>query len=196
MKIGIDFDDVLLDCNTALAAFHNARYGTSYKREDVRSWDLSRMWNCTKEEEFVRVREWWASQDHFEAPLVPGALTAVEILAMHHELHIITARQVETSTATKAWLARHFPSHFNEVHFVSKSDTDTGSKVEACQQVGIDLMIDDSLSNACNLNAAGIQVLLFDAPWNQEEVPPSIVRVYNWEQALYYLGHSSSPPAS
>ena len=38
MKIGIDLDDVVVDTLPSFVAFHNQRYGTTLRREDVTSY--------------------------------------------------------------------------------------------------------------------------------------------------------------
>ena len=58
MKIGVDLDDVLIDLNRSLSLFHNAKFGTTYDIEDVRSFELEKVWNCTTEEMIRRVNIW------------------------------------------------------------------------------------------------------------------------------------------
>ena len=48
--MAIDLDDTVLDLNGSLIEFHNLKYGTSLKYEDIDSFDLAKIWGCTHEE--------------------------------------------------------------------------------------------------------------------------------------------------
>lgn len=187
MKIGVDFDDVLLDCNTSLALFHNSRYGTSYEREDVRSWYLEHTWGCTQQEVVARVKEWYGSQEHAESRPVAGAIAAVGELARSHELYVITSRPANVKDLTQVWLDRHFPDQFGQLHFTSHFEPGAGSKAEVCRKLGISLLVEDSLLHARDVAASGATVLLLDCPWNQEAVPDNIIRIFTWDDVLNFI---------
>src|SRR3989344_1731882 len=195
MKVGVDFDDVLLDCNTSLALFHNSRYGTSYERKDIRSWHLEHTWGCTRQEAIARVKEWYHSPEHLQSTLIPGALEAVTELAQSHELHLITSRPAQVKDLTQILLERHFAGRFAGHHFTSHFEPGAGSKADVCRNLGISLLIEDSLMHANDVAANGVTVLLLDSPWNQEVVSGNIIRIFSWRDALDFIA-SQSPPAS
>ncbi|MDE2021886.1 MAG: hypothetical protein KGI71_03150 [Patescibacteria group bacterium] len=192
MKIGIDFDDVLLDCNTSLALFHNARYGTSYERKDIGSWFLERTWGCTQEEAVARVKEWYQSPEHVNSTPVPGSLEAIATLADSHELHVITSRPSYVKDLTHAWLEQHFSKRFSGLHFTSHFEPGAGSKAEVCRSLGISLLVEDSLIHAHDVAASGVPVLLFDCPWNQESVSHGITRIFTWEDVLNFVASAQA----
>lgn len=188
MKIGIDFDDVLLDSNASLARFHNAKYGTSCTRNDFRSWDLKETWGCSKDEVVRRVMEWFNSPEHVATAPVHGAQDAIALLSRHHELHIVTARAVDAQEATAELLAKNFVGEkFSGIHFASTAKTGAGSKVEICQRLGVAFMIEDAPHHAHELATNGTPVLLFDTPWNQQETPVGVTRVFTWEDVLEFV---------
>ncbi|OQA04777.1 MAG: hypothetical protein BWY68_00125 [bacterium ADurb.Bin400] len=43
-------------------------------------------------------------------------------------------------------------------------------------------MIDDSLEHAIDCSQAGIDVVLFDQPWNRFGAPEGISRVQSWDE--------------
>jgi len=187
MKIGVDLDDVLLDCNTSLALFHNERYGTSYERKDILSWQLEHTWDCTPEEVIARVKEWYGSMEHLESRPVPGAIATVAKLAGVHELHVITSRPMNTKDLTHAWLDKHFPNQFEQVHLTSHFEPGTGSKAGICRKLGVSVLVEDSLLHARDVAAIGTTVLLLDCPWNQESVSGGIIRVSTWEDIFNFI---------
>jgi phosphoglycolate phosphatase-like HAD superfamily hydrolase len=106
---------------------------------------------------------------------IAGAIAAIDALKKAgHELYIITARSDRDIEATELWLARHFfsswPETFKGVHYGQSRAKDPAQrrlKSALCRELGIELMIDDTLSNARDCAEAGIRVLLLDRPWNQ-----------------------------
>lgn len=184
MRIGVDFDDVLLDSYTSLNDFHNCHYGTSHKREDIRSWLIEHTWGCTPEEALARVEAWYDSPWHPRIAPMPGACAAVTKLAESHELHIITGRPARTQEITSQLVREHFPEVFAEMHFSNHFKANARSKGEICRDLGITLMVEDALGHAHSVADAGIRVLLFDSPWNQELVTGLITRVFNWGEVL------------
>ena len=190
MKIGIDFDDVLFDCNTSLARFHNTNYGTRYERKDVRTWHLEQIWNCTPMEATERLEKYYASPEHAETAPMPGAVEAIARLAQTHELHIVTARPHHFEMETRAWLNRHFPETFSGLHFTDyfKVGVDNKTKADVCEILGITIFVEDIPLHALNIAAIGIPVLLFDSPWNQEEpARENITRVIDWKKTIDFI---------
>ena len=170
MKIGLDFDDVLANTNPSLLEFHNEYFGTAHDPEDVRSYDLSCLWECTTDEMHRCLEIWYYSSHHANIDPMPGAQEAVARLASLYELHIITARHAHLTKITSALVARHFPDVFAGIHFVGHAGQGHGSKANVCQELGISVFIEDAPHHARTVAAAGIPVLLFNTPWNSDVV--------------------------
>ncbi len=185
-RIGLDFDDVLVDFNGGLTVFHNENYGTTCKKEDATSWEYDKLWECTPEEAMRRMKEYVNSSHHAKVPPVVGAVDAVKRLKEHYDLFIVTARDENLQDQTFTIIEEHFPESFQGVHFLHRDEQNVrGTKGDVCTELDIDIFIEDSLGNVAHTSQAGIRTLLFDAPWNQSEtLPPNVTRVFSWEQAL------------
>ncbi len=194
--IGVDFDDVLFKCNDALAEFHNATYGTSYAREDVRTFDLGEVWSCTPEEAQRRINEFTSTDFHHDAEAVFGAYDALKILAETHDIVIVTARLEKWRDATITWLEKNFIGLYREVHFTEQFHTDQAKrrqKSEVVRALGMSAFIDDSLHQVDDVSSLGIPVFLFDTPWNQGPLPGGVARVHSWQEILTALLPVSFP---
>jgi len=181
--VGIDFDDVIFNFNDALHDFHNAKYGTTVKRSDVVVFDIFKIWDCTPEEAAKKVFEFCFAPDHDSAPAVVGSIETIAKLKKECDLHIITSRGERVRTKTIDWINRHLPGHFSSVNLTNQyyGDPDkVKSKADVCRELGIGVMIEDSMSNAKLLGEKGIRVILLDCPWNQGELPVNVTRVKSW----------------
>lgn len=184
-KLGIDFDDVLMDFNSALALFHNTKYGSNYTRADIRSFDLGVTWNVPIEEARRRVEEFYHSDEHMEARPIVGAQLALRRLDEIYELHIVTARSDHMYTKTGQWLETHFPGYFSGIHFTNQF-LESGAKrtkASVSEELGLHMFVDDHIENLRDMQAIGTGAFLFDTPWNRhEDTPPHITRVHSWEE--------------
>ena len=186
--LGVDFDDVLVRTGDALAKFHNATYGTSYVREDVKSFDLSEIWDCTPEEADRRIAEFTTTDFHHNAEAVLGAYDALEALSESYEIVIVTGRNEEWRDPTVLWLERNFLGLYREIHFASHFDPQKNRlKSAIVQELHMSVFIDDALHFAKDVASVGVPVLLFDTPWNQGETPAGVTRVYSWDEILEHL---------
>lgn len=195
MRIGIDFDDVLVDFMTAFLVHYNRAEGTVFSREDIWSFDLWKVFGIPKDEAARRVYEFLFSSEAGDIPCIPGAKECIATLAREHELFIVTGRQHRIAEATERLVSKHFGSVFRSVHFANHFSQDTPhmSKGILCDTLGLDILIDDSLRNAEESVAVGREIILFDAPWNASYVPiPSIQKVCSWGEVLSVIG--SLPP--
>lgn len=186
--IGIDFDDVIVLTSEAMAEWHNRVYGTSYKRNEVISHELSLVWGCTPEEEKKRTSDFFSSDEHLATSSINKVVESLEILKnSNKELHIITARREEFSPITLRLAEKHIPFLLDSFHFPNgsmyKGVPTKRRKSELCFELGIEVFIDDNLEYARDVASVGIPVLLLDSPWNQtDELPPNVTRVYSWDE--------------
>lgn len=184
MIIGIDFDDVLVATNEALALFHNRVYGTSYRVEDVREWSLIRLWGCSEEEAHQRIAEFVRAGEHVETqPVVDAAMGICALRDAGHDLLVVTSRPESAREVTLELAAAHFPKL--EVLFAGRG----GEKSELCRHHGIDTFIDDALHNIDDVASVVERVLLFDRPWNRvnDSGLPNVHRVHSWREILKIL---------
>lgn len=196
LTIGVDFDDIIILFNDGLHEYHNAIYGTSVKRSDITTYDIHDVWGCEPHEAVRRVHEFYRTSEHDSLLPVEGVVDALARLKKDHDLHIITSRGEETRELTERWIARHFPGTFSSVVFTNGYSEKKGkkrTKVEVCDELGVDLMIEDSLSQAQAIAGSGRRVILLDCPWNQGACAQNIVRVSDWkgiEQEINTYAHT------
>lgn len=183
-KIGIDFDDVLMDFNGGLFNYYNSINGTSFTRKDITDFKLENLWGCSVEEVRKLVTDFYNSPEHDKNNLVEGASEAIELLSRDHDLIIVTARPEAVRPITERWLSKNFPNKFHSIHFADFLFSKGRSKGEICDELGVELFIDDGMHNAESIAATGKKVFLLDAPWNQGDLKPNIERVYSWKELV------------
>ncbi len=188
--IGVDFDDVIVSTNEALALWHNRIHGTSYKLADISSWELSHLWGCTREEVAHRIHEFFSSAEHNSTEQIYGAVDALEILNKRN-LHIITGMPLDFEQVTIILAERHIPfliDRFNFINTLTFEKVPSRTKAEVCIELGVEVFIEDNLDYAHNVASADVPVLLFDRPWNQtDDLPANIHRVRSWDEILERL---------
>ncbi len=186
MKIGFDIDEVLLDTIPAFLDYHNPKLGTDFKKEDIFTYDLWEIIGCSREEAIGLFREFFFSGHEIKP--VEGAIEAVDYLSRSHELYNITSRDIMLKDLTHACIDKYFPNKFKEIHFTNQWGTGKSTtKGIICSEQKIDVLIEDGLHYAREVSQLGIRVLLYDCPWNQEEVNGYIKRVRNWPEIVDYL---------
>ncbi len=189
--IAIDIDGVLAKHNEALVEYYNDKYGTSHTLDDYFSEHWSEVWQTSPQETEQRALAFQASGAHAGLQPMSDAQAALIQLTQDYRLVIVTLRPKMNVDITHDWLERYYPNIFHEVRFVHAwDDVDAPSKAEVCQEIGAELLIDDSIKH-CRIAAdAGIDSILFgNYPWNQTDQPLSakITRVCGWAEVLEYF---------
>jgi uncharacterized HAD superfamily protein len=190
MKIGIDFDDVLAQTLSALVLYHNNEYGTKIERNSHSCFDLPNVWGVSKEECLDRLFKFYRSQYHKEMLPLEGVAKALSDLSKKHELTIITARPKEVIKETEDWLKKYLPNHKMPIHlsYFYLLDRAMESKGELCYKLGVDLFIDDSMTNIKDIASRNIPCLLLSMPWNKvDDLPKNVRRVNNWDEIVKYI---------
>lgn len=188
--IGIDLDDVLLDFNPALYAWHNALYNTTFKYEDITSYFIEDILQCTRDEVFAKITEFYQTNEHARILPIPGALEAVKNLNQNHTLIVVTSKPDYLRPLTTKWLEKYFPNIFQTIHFTNHflgDESNRRTKSEICKELGIEVFIEDGPSHALDVATVCETVFLFNRPWNQVDVAPPIVRVSSWEEIVQKL---------
>lgn len=184
--IALDIDDVLINFNESLRKFHNARYGTSYERIDIVSFELSGLWKCTRSEMVRRVMEHYHSKEHEAIEVIDGVPDVLLRYKKKFTYVCITARPESVRAHTLPILERYFPKLIKSAHFLGHLELGSAhckSKAEVCHEIGAMLLVEDSLHNAEVAAHAGVRVLLIDTPWNQQaQLHPFITRVARWAE--------------
>ncbi|OGG41367.1 hypothetical protein A2837_02515 [Candidatus Kaiserbacteria bacterium RIFCSPHIGHO2_01_FULL_46_22] len=190
--IALDFDDVVAHFNAHFVVFHNKRYGTDLAYENLYlydNWEL--MYGCDRETMALRAHEFYNSREHQEIKPVPGALEAITHLSQNYSLQIVTSRPEHIRDVTLNWINEFFPVHFEKIHFTNGFMGAAGSiikkKSEVCREIGATVIIDDAIKHVKDVAASGLPALLFDRPWNREEIPSGIHRMHSWQEIVDWI---------
>ncbi|KAG1143389.1 hypothetical protein G6F37_006882 [Rhizopus arrhizus] len=204
--IAVDLDQTLCDTLQNLVEWHNDTYHTQLKLTDFDTLDFWKIWGGTSEESCRKIREFYDSR-HFDEikPIKDFALEALKMLKKRgFQLVIVTSRQQFIAEKTKKFIDRHYPGIFESIYFCNlnlseKERLEYISKPKSviCQEIGVDVLIDDSFEHALGCSDIGVDVLLYDRQgiykWNHQQLPNNVHRVFNWKQVMARFPKPSSP---
>jgi uncharacterized protein len=179
-RFGIDIDGTVT-CPSSLIPFLNKAFQLNLTLADVKQYELTPLVNIS-EEDFAK----WFKENEPEmyegSPLAEGAKEVLVQWAMGHELFFISARSKHLYELTKNWfINKDIP--FNQIELIG-----THHKIEAVKQHQVDIFLEDKHDNAVMIaEQCQIPVLLFDTPYNQDPVPPQVIRVKNWDEAAVWV---------
>ncbi|KAI7881783.1 hypothetical protein K492DRAFT_230185 [Lichtheimia hyalospora FSU 10163] len=170
--VAVDLDQTLAHTLEAMIDWHNQIYHTSLTMADFDTHDYSRVWGGSHEEACLKVREFYDSP-HFERiqPIHDFALETLKILKKRKfTLVIITSRQQFIAEDTKKFVDKHYPGIFESIYFCNLGLSDAEQleyvskpKSAICQEIGVDVLIDDGLDHAIDCaTSLDIEVLLYD----------------------------------
>jgi uncharacterized HAD superfamily protein len=196
MKIGIDIDDILSHGMQALINFHNERYGTNYRLEDIYGVPNYEIWGGTRDIAISRFKEFYLSPFFADMPPIDDAIKNISGIK-DCDLFVVTSRLEMTEKVTRKWLTKYFGDVFGGVFFASNHNSGSGiRKSDICKNIGIDLLIEDSLFHASDCSEKNIPVIILDWPWNQSErLPQNIKRAYTWEEIVELINNTSPSPS-
>ena len=187
MIIGIDADGVLTD----LAQFQMECGERYFKRKPncENGYSIPEMFGCSKAREFLFGIKYFPYYCK-EFPPREGAVETIHRLQQEgFTLYEITARKFVTmknpigrysKKMFQDWLIKNDLS-FADITYCSEINTGE-QKYRACLEKSVDIMIDDRPEVVRYLADRGVQVLMFDAPYNQEINHPNVRRVYHWKE--------------
>lgn len=190
--LAVDVDEVLFPLAQNFADYHNEHHGTSVKLSDFTQYSFENDIGIDVDD-FVKRIKAFSDEGFFRSHQPAESIkSALKKLTYTYDLIVITSRWQEWEHDTQLWLDKHFPGLFTEVHFANSLTWHRGDKrdkASICQQLDVDVLIDDSLHNAEQVSGVGLQVLLFgDYPWNQaDELPENVRRVKDWSEVVEVL---------
>lgn len=175
MRIGVDIDGVLADSLPLWTKELNRFFGKNKTVEGIHLYDICQTYGITQKQldEFLRLKGRYLMT---APPPVKGSTQFLPKLKEKHEIFIITARNKRYEGETVSWLKKcGIP--YDELILLGSHD-----KREACVGNGVGVMIEDTLEVSVKVTAAGVPVLLLDAPYNRGALPEKVLRVRSWEE--------------
>jgi len=158
MRIAIDIDSTLHHYWDVLSATAQRRFGIDLPYEEQFTWGITRL---RPEQLACCIRE-----THDEAVILagrpyPGAVETVNAWsAAGHFIHVTSHRDRAAHGATEQWL-HDIGLRFDELHC-------SDDKLSRCQQVGIELLIDDCPSLLEGALERGMLAATLEHPWNRD----------------------------
>jgi uncharacterized HAD superfamily protein len=178
-NIGIDIDGCLNNFKDVLGEILKRDYNIIMDEEEYESMTPL---GYTRIEEY---KDFWKKHDleFFELTgVLPHASITINRMKKDHKIHIITARDYNTSKLTEEWLNKH-KIVYDELYFA------TSDKVDVCKWKNIDVMVEDKPANALLLAEAGIKVILFEQPYNKTVKHSNIVNCRDWNEIFNYISY-------
>ena len=178
MKIAIDIDGVLLDIIVRYCEIYNERFGTSYQKKDITSWDFFRDWDITEEAAFNIFYEIYA--DSMSVPFIDDrAPDIMKSLNEIYDVDIVSARLPQYRSSIVNKLNFHNireGTHYIELILLHHKPYDIKLKQK------YDLYVDDNPNLVEPIKKMNNRaLLLYDQPWNQHSVcENNVYRVYDW----------------
>jgi hypothetical protein len=175
MRVGVDIDGVLADSLPLWVDELNRFFKKNKRVEEIHIYDICRTYEITPREldDFLRSKGRLLMS---APPPVTGAPYYLKRLKQRHDVYIITARDERYAPETRDWLKGHgLP--YDELHLLGSHE-----KEAACLEMKLNVMVEDTLEIGLKLSAAGVPVLLMDAPYNQGLLPRLVYRKRSWAE--------------
>jgi len=158
VKIAVDIDSTLHAYWDLLSAAARRRFGVELPYNEQLTWGITRL---RPEQLAACVADTHAEQQVLGAEPYPGAVEALQRWrAEGHTILVVSHRSPLSHDATERWLER-IGVPYDELHC-------SDDKIVRCQEVGIELLVDDSpinLQRAIELEIRGATIL---HPWNRD----------------------------
>ncbi len=184
MRIAIDIDSTLHQYWDVLSDKARERFGIELPYEEQYRWGTTRL----KPEQLACVIEATHGEEAILAARpYPGAVEAVNRWAAGgHFVHITSYRADHCQAATEQWL-HAIGLRFDELYC-------SDDKISRCQEIGIDLLIDDSPVNLSAAIERGITVATITHPWNEEVVEEeNVIAAADWATLAQRLEAALAP---
>ena len=192
MIIGIDIDDTISNTYNVIMDYAQEYTAEVLKREPILKEDAE----CLNHMYTQSLHDWVEGEDikflrlYYERILKevePKTLAKKYLDKIHDEgnkIIIITARwkndYFDVNKVTEDWLKK-YEIPYDEIV------TDASDKLKICKEKGIELFIDDSISNCNSVSEAGIKTFIMDAIVNRGHDNALVSRVYSWPHVYMKL---------
>lgn len=179
-RIGIDIDGVIADSQPVIIDKLNQHFEKNYTLQDFVNFKPQKMFGINRRqlENFIMTKELEIIE---EVVPYPGAVKTLRELSESCLIHLVSARSPHFTGQTLAWLgANEIP--YSQLRLLGQHD-----KRGACQELCVDLFIEDNRKNAIQLSSCGIPVLLMNATYNRGRLPDMVTRVFGWGDIEKYI---------
>jgi hypothetical protein len=171
MKIAIDIDSTLHHYWDQFAAAAKRRFGVDLPYEHQMTWTIQQL---RPEQVRACIAETHCAEKVLSAEPYEGAVEVVgRWREAGHFIHVTSHREVDTHAITEEWLQR-VGVPYDELYC-------SYDKVARCQEIGVDVLVDDSPVNLLRAIEVGIRPATILHPWNRELVEEEdVVAADDW----------------
>ena len=175
MKIGVDIDGVLANSLPLWVTELNKFFNKSKRLEEIHLYEIHKTYEITAAD-FNLFLESKGRLLMSEPAPITGSSFYLGKLKQQHEICIISARDKKYYKETQGWLMKNgLP--YDELLLIGSHE-----KKEFCLEKNLKVLVEDTLEIGIKVSAAGIPVLLMDAPYNRGVLPELIYRKHSWEE--------------
>lgn len=180
LKIGLDIDGVIADSFPVFTEELNRKYGKNVPQID--NYDFGKVYDVAWEELdcfFSQNMEYLYSTPE---PVSGSVESILSLVAAGHEIVYVTARKAGAEEqVTIKWMEE------KQIPYAERVFTGGDSKTLAVKEYGINVFVDDFISNSKEIASIGVPVLLLDAPYNQGKLPEGVIRCYSWNDVVSHI---------
>lgn len=180
MRIGVDIDGVLADSLPLWISELNRYFNKNKRVKEIHLYDICQTYEITEQDlgEFLKRRGRYLMS---RPSPVQGASHYLNVIKNSHEIYIVTARSERYRQETREWLKNH-SLPYDELLLLGSHD-----KIRPCLESNLKLLVEDTLEIGAQVSAAGVPVLLLDAPYNQGALPELVYRKQSWQEIYHAI---------
>ena len=183
MIIGLDIDGVILDTEKEYkleAELYDIKLGKDHLRDKSSQIEDGRYsWTKEQREDFEKN---WIKVAR-KAPLMPGSISIIKMLQKEgHKIVIITGRDESYKKQTEKTFEEN-NLKFSKIYYGQQD-----SKLKACKEENVDIMIDDNYNHAEELSKNKILTLYFrDTNMRKLDESKYLREVNNWGEVYKFI---------
>lgn len=185
-KLGLDIDGVIADSQPVIIGKLNSFFNKKYTLSDFIDFDPVKMFGADRKTIDSIIMDWELEIIEKAQP-INNAPLVIDRLHQYFTIHLISARTPIYFDNTVEWLNK-FGIKYDTLLLLGKHD-----KRQACVDQSVDLFIEDNKKNAFQISSCGIPVYLYNATYNQGELPENILRVFSWKEIYYRINKDFYP---
>ncbi len=190
-RIAIDVDEVLVPMFHTLSNYHQKQSNRQVKMPVRHPYRYSHALGVTEKESTKLVQDFYETDEFRNMRPLTGAIEGIASLKNAHDLVVVTGRHNESIDATHEWLNRWFDGCFGDTVFCNHFTERAIDKASVCKDMGIDVIIDDSILTCAECLANGTDAINFIGnpvyPWCDE----SNISCRDWSDIMSLMRFNS-----
>lgn len=184
-KIAVDFDEVLFPMLSQLNKHYAKKYKKRIPATSPKVYNYSKFYNINEYDSKVLVESFYHSHYAYSTKPINSAIESMKYLEKQNDLYIVTGRQnyTQCKSVTYYLLEKYFDGVFKDVYFTNSYSLkgEETPKTDICKTLGIDILIDDSISNCIEADLHNIESILYGIyDWNMEN--DNLQRIESWKK--------------